>query len=74
MRLGGRNRKRIAFPYDRSTWSPPPAKPLSDNYSGGFVPITWAAEGPRSSGASATAQGHVAHLVQEHGALQRIHL
>ena len=73
MRLGGRNRKRIAFPYDRSTWSPPPAKPLSDNRGGGFVPMTAGLEG-RSSGASAAAHGQVAHLVQEHGALQRIHL
>jgi hypothetical protein len=72
MRLGGRNRKRIAFPYDRSTWSPPPAKPLSDCRSGGFVPMS-GVEG-RSSGASAAAHGQVAHLVQEHGALQRIYL
>src|SRR5260370_35604847 len=39
----------------------------------GLVPITSGVEG-RSSGASAAAHGQIAHLVQEHGALQRIHL
>src|SRR5271154_3232680 len=72
-RLAGRNRKTIAFPYDRSTWSTPPQSRWGRVAAKGeSMHRSWLAR--RSLGASTASHGQVAHLVKEHRALQGIHL
>src|ERR1700722_1937222 len=72
-RLAGGNRKTIAFPYDRSTWSTPPQSRWGRVAAEGESMLR-SRLAERNSGASTASHGQVAHLVQEHRALQRIHL
>src|SRR3984885_7872858 len=52
--------------------APSPAKPLGASHN--RVSTSMSNREGKSSGASAAAHGQVAHLVEEHRALQRIHL
>src|ERR1700722_5653630 len=72
-RLAGGNRKTIAFPYDRSTWSTPPQSRWRRVAAEGGPMVRARLPSP-ALGASTASHGQVAHLVQEHRALQGIHL
>src|ERR1700689_1984209 len=71
-RLAGGNRKTIAFPYDRSTWSTPPQSRWRRVAAVGESMLR-SRLAKRSLGTSTASHCQVAHLVQEHRALQGIH-